>query len=193
MCRWVWCVIASGFAVSAPSGAGRVCFSFRSPPIHRRIRAKTDVCCLLFSIHQFHCKELQLTLFSILVNLEIFFWDVSIISSSKMIKMIYWCPFKRSDNQAEKDFITLKTAEQHRNKKNKSSQSFCDPLSLSPEQWYSFSLLHRSWLRWRVTSSVPASSQWWPWGYVWGAVTGGAGWAGGARRRTDRCHRNARG
>lgn len=67
------------------------------------------------------------------------------------------------------------------------------PFSLSPEQPYSCEPMPLSWPRWRVTSSAPASSQWRPWGNVWGAVIWGARWGAGARQRTGRCHRSARG
>lgn len=79
------------------------------------------------------------------------------------------------------------TIKQHRHKKMSSD------LTLSPERRCSFEPWLQFWLRWRATSSVPASSRWRPWGSVWAAVTAGTGWAGGARRRTGRCHKNARG
>lgn len=112
--------------------------------------------------------------------------DVWLSLLEKSLKMFDLCPLKRSVNHKKKKKINtetknfLMTTNQIRN-------------SLSPGRRYSSALWLRSWRRWRATSSVPTSSRWWPWGSVWGAVTGGAGWAGGARRRTGRCHRSARG
>lgn len=74
---------------------------------------------------------------------------------------------------------------------NPVGQSLLHPSS--PERRCSYEPWRRSWPWWRATSSVPASNQWRPWGSVWAAGTRGAAWAGGARRRTGRCHRSARG